>query len=144
MTRAEVRALLKQGVANLGNQIKFNSGRITEFNKELNKDFPYVWLESLQSDTTVIIGQANIDKYKVVQHIANKDSADSTPEEYEAILDDCDYIAQQLILQYKLLVSDLTTMDSVSRVPFIHKHADNTTGIILSFELNSPDTTNVC
>ncbi len=146
MTRAEVRALIKQGINALGNQIEFGSGRITEFNKEENKDYPFVWLESLSVTTGINAQGANTDEWDCKLHIAKKDQPDSKADEYEQIVDECDYIAQQLIKQYADLLESakLVSFESASRIPFVHKHADDTTGVVLSFTLIIPDTTNVC
>lgn len=146
MTRSEVRNLIEQGINALGNQIEFGSGRISEFNKLTDKDYPFVWLESLSTDTDINNQGAYSDKWDVKLHIVKKDSPDSLAKEYECIIDECDYIGQQLTKQYADLLSSakLVSFDSAKREPFIHKHADDTTGIILSMTLTIPDTTNVC
>lgn len=145
MKRSEVRELVYKGIKALGNQIKFNSGRVSEFNKE-QKEYPYIWLESLKSSSNIVQQGANIDDWDIVLHIAKKDQPDSIQDQYELIVDDCDYIAQQLIKQYADLLDDakLVTFDSADRDPFIHKHADDTTGVILTMTWAIPDTTDVC
>lgn len=146
MTRAEVRNLIGQGINALGNQIEFGSGRISEFNKEKDKDYPFVWLESLSVNTDINNQGAYSDNWDVKLHIAMKDQPDSKAEEYEEIVDACDYIAQQLTKQYADILDSakLVSFDSAKREPFIHKHADDTTGVILTLSLTIPDTTNVC
>lgn len=147
MTREETRNIIQSAIAALGNYIAFGSGRITEFNSKEAKQYPFIWLESLSSSTPTINYQgANIDNYNCKLHIAMKDQPDSIETQYEAIVDKCDYIAQQLIGQVKTILSAaaLITLTSVARDPFIHKHADDTTGVILSLTLVAPDTTNVC
>lgn len=145
MTRAETRELIYKGIKALGNEIKFNSGRLSEFNKE-QKEYPFIWLESLSAGRDIITQGADIDNWEVSLHIAKKDKPDSIPEEYEQIVDECDYIAQRLIGQYKSILSyaKLVTLSGVGREPFIHKMADDASGVILSFTLSSPDKTSVC
>ncbi len=146
MTRSEVRDLIEQGIAALGNQIEFGSGRISEFNKDRDKDYPFIWLESLAVDTDINNQGAYSDHWDAKLHIAKKDQPDSKASEYECIIDECDYIAQQLTRQYAdiLDAAKLVSFDSAKRDPFIHKHADDTSGVILSLSLTIPDTTNVC
>lgn len=146
MTRKETRDLIDAGIQALGNQIQFNSGRISEFDSQTGKEYPFIWLESLSAATTVRINVAYTDDWDVKLHIAKKDQPGSSPEEYESIIDDCDYIAQQLTKQYMVLLASagLVTISSTTRTPFIHKLADDTSGVVLAFKLTSPDTTNVC
>jgi hypothetical protein len=146
MTRAEIRQLINDGIKVLGNQISFGSGRITEFNKDRSKEYPFIWLESLSNNPDVIHYGAHMDHWKVVLHIAMKDKIDSSADEYEDIIDKCDLIAQKLTKIYvdSLESAKLVDFDSTERMPFIHKHADDTSGVILSFTINVPDTTNVC
>jgi len=148
MTRAEVRAFIESGIDNLnqsGEVIQFNSGRITEFNSPRSNVYPFCWLESLSTDTD-LINSLPFDNWQIVIHVAAKDSQDSKAEQYEAIVDSCDVIAQKLVKKYNDVVSGykLVTISGVNRTPFIKKHADNTSGVILSFTLISPDQTNLC
>lgn len=146
MKRSEVRDFIKSGVVALSSAISFNSGRISEFNSERSNEYPFVWLESLSAGVELTEQGLPYDGWNITIHIAKKDAAGSKPEEYELIVDECDYIGQQLVKQYNQSVTNyhLVTLDGISREPFIHKHADDTTGIILSFTLNAPDTTNLC
>jgi len=145
MTREQVRTFIESGINLLSTNLQFNSGRISEFNSEPDKSMPYAWLESL-SVTTDIPKQTPIDNWSVIIHIAQKDLMDSLPVRYEAIVDQADYIAQQLQKKYNAEVSGfkLITMDGISREPFIKKHADCLTGVIFSFSLIAPDTANLC
>lgn len=147
MTREETRNLIQSAIAALGNQIEFGSGVITEFNSKLAKQYPFAWLESLSSSTpTISYTGANIDNWNVKIHIAMKDQQDSIETQYETIVDKCDYIAQQLVGQFKSILNSarLVTLTGVGRDPFVKKHADCTTGVILSLTIVAPDTTNVC
>lgn len=137
MKRSEIRAYIKSGVDTLSPSIKFNSGRISEFSSGRNNEYPFVWLESLSSTPEVTESGKTFDNWSVALHIAKLDKADSTPEQYEALVDDCDYIAQQLWSQYNTILSDSNKLilTGADRQPFIHKHADNTTGVILTFNI---------
>lgn len=146
MKRSEVRTFIESGVEALTPAIGFNSGRISEFNSVRSNDYPFVWLESLSAGVELTDQGLPYDGWNIAIHIAKKDAAGSKPEEYERIVDECDYIGQQLVKQYNNLVTGYATvtLDNISRDPFIHRHADDLTGIILSFTLNAPDTTNLC
>jgi len=146
MKRSEVREFIESGVEALRPEMLFNSGRITEFNSERSNEFVSVWLESLSTGVDLQDSGLPYDAWNIKIHIAKKDAAGSKPEEYETIVDQCDFIGQQLIKQYNQSVTsyNMVTLDGITREPFIHKHADDLTGIILSFTLNAPDTTNLC
>jgi len=147
MTRAEVRTFIKSGVTALSLAYRFNSGRISEFNSGRSNDYPFLWLESLMAGGDFTEGtQMPVDEWDIKIHIAKKDSVDSKAEQYEAIIDECDLIAQKLKYQLNQVVSGYKTalISSITREPFIKKHADNTTGVILSFTLIVPDQTDVC
>lgn len=147
MKRSEVRAFIKSGVAAVSNSSRFNSGRLTEFNSNRSNNYPFIWLESLSS-TSPINQETQVphEEWKIVMHIAKKDAIDSKPEEYETIIDECDLLAQQLVKQYNidLMYSDQIVIESTDRKPFHHKHADDTTGVILSFTLIDYRSTDVC
>jgi hypothetical protein len=146
MKRREVRLFLLEAINGTNETINFNSGRITEFNSQRNNTYPYAWLESLKVDTEMFTSLAPVDTWDVVLHIAKKDDPGSKAEEYEEIVDQCDEIAQTLNYQINNVASGYKTitMSDVSREPFIKKHADCTTGVILSLRLKIPDKTNVC
>lgn len=146
MKRSEVRDFIESGVEALSPSMPFNSGRITEFNSARDNEYPFVWLESLSTDTEILEQGLPYDNWQIVIHIAKKDTRGSSPKEYEAVVDSCDEIGQQLVKQYNNLVTgySLVTLEGVTRDPFIHKQADDTSGVILSFTLRAPDTTNLC
>ncbi len=145
MLRQEIRAFIEAGVDTITPSVRFNSGRITELNSKRSNQYPYVWLESLSRTGLPNSGFS----WLINIHIAKKDKPGSKPEEYEAIVDECDLIAQQLMPQYKLLLegsgyTNLTLEDGEICDPFIHRHADDTTGVILSFNIQDFSPTDVC
>lgn len=156
MKREEVRAFLKAGTDAI--KIHFESGRITEFNSLKDKGFPFAWLISPSAESDFGgSGSMLIDDWSIEIHIAKKDTPESVQDEYEKLIDECDHIARKLIWQYNLILQSasqistanqdiykLVTLSGVKRPPFIKKHADCLTGVILSFTLNSPDKTDVC
>lgn len=146
MTRSEVRTFVKAGLDLLAGKIGFGNGRISEFNSQRSSSYPYAWLESLEVDSLLDGIVAPQEDWQVVIHIAKLDKADSSPDQYEAIIDECDLLAQKLTKQYHAVVSGYktTTIDNISRTPFIKKHADCTTGVILAFTLTAPDTASIC
>lgn len=146
MTRAEVRQFVEDGINALSESIGFGAGRITEFNKDTQKDYPYAWLESLANRPEVFVNHATVDNWQIIIHIAKKDSQDSSPDEYETIVDECDVIGAKLQTKYNQVVSGykLLTISNVSREPFIKKHADILSGVVLSFDLSAPETASYC
>jgi hypothetical protein len=147
MKRNELRSFLETGVQAINPQMPFGSGRITEWNSNRNNEYPGVWFESVQPlDVEIVNFVLPTDNWPVRLHIGKKDAMDSSPAQYEQLVDDCDYIAQQLVRQYNQIVedSDKATLTGIVREPFIKKHADCVTGVILSFTLSIPDTTNLC
>ena len=147
MKRSETRALIQSAVHALTQTIQFNSGRISEFSSEADKSYPYVWLEPLSVDTDLNQNQMPIDSWAILLHVAKLDSMDSLPVQYEAIVDECDFIAQKFIYKLNQVVDGykLITIESVNREPFIKaKSADCTSGVTVSFTLVSADQTDVC
>lgn len=144
MTRAEVRAFIEAGADSLN--IPFESGRVTEFNSARSNIYPFIYLISISTDTDIINNSLPYDNWNIEIHISKLDKADSSNGQYESLIDDCDVIAQKLALKYNQVVTGykLVTIQSINRTPFIKKHADCLTGVILSFTLNSPDTTSYC
>lgn len=146
MKRNEIREFIKSGIDNLGQSIPFNSGRISDFNKQRSNEYPYTWLESLSVTPEVMPNGAPMDSWNITIHIAKLDKHDSLPEQYELLIDECDEIGQQLVKTYNDLLanSKLITLEGISRDPFIKLHADCLTGIILSFNLNTWDKSSFC
>lgn len=143
MRREEIRAFIKAGVDALSPSVKFNSGRISEFNSARDNEYPFVWLESLRATNP---SEAPQQVWECVLHIAKLDKIDSKPEEYEALLDDCDYLAQLLIMSYRNTITgwDKLVIGDSAREPMIKKHADDVTKIVLSFEITDFNPVDVC
>jgi hypothetical protein len=147
MTRAEVKTFIETGVQAINPALSFGTGRITEWNSNRSNEYPGTWLETIEADTEIPEGlQLPFDAWPINLHIGKKDAQDSSPTEYEALIDEADYIAQQLIKQYNATVTgyNTVTISSISRPAFIKKHADCITGVVLTFILRVPDTTNLC
>jgi hypothetical protein len=146
MKRSEVRAFVKSGVDYLNQSIPFNSGRISDFNKQRSNEYPYVWLESLSVTPDIQAQGPPMDSWNIVLHILNIDKVDSLPEQYELIIDECDEIGQHLVKTFNDLLTDSKNivLDGVSRDPFIKLHADCLTGIVLSFNINTWDKSSFC
>jgi hypothetical protein len=144
MNRSEVRAFIKAGVDALEKVAEFRNGMISDFNSEPGKPYPYVWMESLSRTETA--APMKLQTWNIVLHIAFKDSMDSKPAQYEALKDQADDIASKLsdIYDRGLRRSYLVTMPSRSIEPFHKRHADVLTGVILSFDLNTPSNTVFC
>jgi len=145
MKRSEVRTFIEAGVNAITTPLDYYEGLITDFNSKRDNQYPAVHLV-LEENNTILSESAPQDTWPIKLIIANQDKMDSLPSQYEAIVDQCDEVAQKLIYKYRNIVSGykLVTMDNIGRVKFIKKHADCLTGIELTFDLNAPDKTNVC
>ena len=158
MKREEIRNFLRLGADAV--EIFFGYGEVPNFNSKMDKAFPLGWLEPLQVSTAFGTNSSTlIDTWTVRLHIAKKDFMDSEPSDYEDLIDVCDHYARRLIWQYNLILGGddsietdqdlkdlyrLVTMEGISRTPFIKKHSDCLTGVILEFTLVTPDKTDVC
>jgi len=148
MKRSELREFLRLGVAALTPSIEFGSGRESEFASKLNKSYPIVWqlVKPVDVDMSNDLS-APVNTWDIELLVAQIDKLDSSNEEYEHIIDDCDFIAQKLMYQYRNVVSGFksVTIEGVSRTPFVkQKSPDINTGIILTFRIEETDKTNVC
>lgn len=147
MTREDVRNFIKSGVDYLNQSIPFNSGRLTEFNSNRSNEYPYIWLETLShaEDITTNSGP-NVHNWNVTLRIVVKDAIDSYPDQYEALIDQTDVIAQKLkkVYDQKLQSSKLVTMTGLTYDPVIKVHADCVTGTDLSFTLETYDNSKLC
>lgn len=148
MTRGSLRSFLRAGVMAISPAMPFGSGRITDFNAYRNNEYPTVWWESItDDDSTELINQAlPLDNWPIRLHIGKQDRIDSSPEEYEQLIDECYNIAQQLVHQYSQIMSGYSSVSisAINRSKFVKKHADCISGVILSFNLTDPDTTHLC
>jgi len=146
MTRKELRDFLEAGVNELVPAIEFGSGLVTDFNSIRSHQYPAVWQINAPMSSEHLPSGAPVDTWTVELIVAQIDQMGSSPTEYEHIIDDCDEIAQKLVYQYRNIVSGykLVTMTGVGREPFVKKYADCLSGVLLTFQLITPDKTNVC
>lgn len=146
MKRSEVRTFIAAGVAALQPSIEFDSGQLTDFNSDRSNVYPKVWLETLEADTEYPTISAPVDTWPIKLYIASKDAMDSAPAQYEALIDQADFIAQKLVYQYRNVTAGykLIYIENTKRLKWIKKNADCLTGIILEFHIKNTDKTNVC
>ncbi len=146
MTRAEVRSMIESAVNDLAEATGFGAGRITEFNKERSNIYPFAWLETLKDKQDLTAQQLPISNWDCSIRVAKKDAQDSSPAQYEDIIDDCDEIAKKIAVKINLVVSGykLVTLSGQTFDPFVKKQADILSGVDYSFTLTVPDLTNRC
>ena len=139
MKRSEIKEFIESGAQYF--EIPFSTGRISEFNSSRSNTYPFIFLETLQVDTDLNFS-IQTDNWVVRLHLASKDAPDSKMSQYEKLIDDADYLAQRLIRRYNDVLTNynLVTMSAVSRTPFIKKHADCLTGVLLQFVLTIQNT----
>jgi hypothetical protein len=138
MKRSEVKDFIQSGAELLN--IPFETGRITEFNSSRSNTYPFIFLESVNVLTSLSYSLPT-DTWKIRIHVAFKDSIDSKMEQYENLIDQADDIAKSLVKRYNDILTNynLATISGISRTPFIKKHADCLTGVLLGFDLISQD-----
>lgn len=147
MKRSEVRAFIKSGVDALTDSVEFGSGLLTYFNSNRNHSYPAVFMELSDVSSDINIPTSlPLDTWPITLHIADKDSVDSIPDQYEEIIDRMDEIAQKLVFKYNAIVSGYKNVSiaNVNRLPFVKLHSDCVTGVILTFDVIAPDKTNNC
>lgn len=148
MKRSEVRTFINSGILTLIESFSYGSGRISEWNSDRGNSYPMIWLdeETFQPSTELANNTLPQDSWTINLHIARKDAVDSSPEQYTALIDDCDFTAQKLINIYNVSLSssEEVAITNITRSPFIKKNADCLTGVMLSFTLVAPDKTNLC
>lgn len=149
MTRREISDFIKSGVDMLKPATQYARGRLSEWNSLRDHSYPAVWQET-STDTPVnseiTTNLLPIDRHVIKLHIAQKDTQDSLPEQYEQIIDTADEIAQRLIFALNNEVTGYQTVQifSTTRTPFVKKNADCITGVLLEFEVSNADTTDHC
>jgi hypothetical protein len=138
MKRSEVKDFIQSGAELLN--IPFETGRITEFNSSRSNTYPFIFLESVNVLTSLSYSLPT-DTWKIRIHVAFKDSIDSKMDQYENLIDQADDIAKSLVKRYNDILTNynLVTISGISRTPFIKKHADCLTGVLLGFDLISQD-----
>lgn len=139
MKRSEIKEFIESGAKYF--ETPFATGRISEFNSSRSNTYPFIFLETLQVDTDLSFS-IQTDNWVVRLHLASKDAPDSKMSQYEKLIDDADYLAQRLIRRYNDVLTNynLVTLTGVSRTPFIKKHADCLTGVLLQFILTIQNT----
>lgn len=138
MKRSEVKDFIQSGAELLN--IPFETGRITEFNSSRSNTYPFIFLESLSVNTTISYSLPT-DTWSIRLHIAFKDSIDSKMDQYEDLIDQADDIGKSLVKRYNDILTNynLVTISGITRVPFIKRHADCLTGVVLTFTLIAQD-----
>lgn len=149
MKRSEIRTFLKNGVNALTPVPEFGSGRLSEFASKLDHTYPAVWQVVRPVDVELLAsgGGSPLDNWDIELVVAQKDTMDSMPAQYEELIDAADFIAQKLIYQYRNATSGykMLHIHSIKREPFVKKKTpDVCTGVMLTFTLTSNDKTNVC
>jgi hypothetical protein len=138
MKRSEVKDFIQSGAELLN--IPFETGRITEFNSSRSNTYPFIFLESINVLTSMSYSLPT-DTWKIRIHVAYKDAVDSKMDQYENLIDDADDVAKSLVKRYNDILTNynLVTISGISRTPFIKKHADCLTGVLLAFDLIAQD-----
>lgn len=146
-TRSEVRDLIKSAVNALSPAVNFNSGLLTFFNSDRKNAYPYVFQEAAAVSSNFTSNNlAPVNQWDIILHVADLDKVDSIPDQYEPIVDAMDVIAGKVITQINEVVDGYKNViiEGITREPFIKKHADCLSGVILTFTLVNSDKSNYC
>lgn len=146
MNRSEVRAFIEEGVNQLVPAVEFQSGKLDDYNSYRSHTYPSVFFPLSTVSGSNPNSGAPQDEWPIELLIGKQDKLDSNPEAYEAIIDECDLVAQKLMYKYNRIVDGykLVTLDGREREPFVKKLADCVTGVYLRFTIHAPDQTDVC
>jgi len=146
MTRKQINDFVASAVLAINPQMSYGRGRLSEWNSIRSNEYTSVWNETYGSDGEITELALPIDGWSLRIHVGKLDKPGSSPEEYEAIVDEADEIAQKLVFQMNNVISGykLATISGFSRTPFIHRNADNVTGILLTLTIIDPATTSRC
>lgn len=149
MTRPEIRSFLRNGVESLKQpSTTFGFGVITDFNSKNDKIYPTVWWVTEPPTDTEIMPQtqAPFDNWNTLLVVGIIDKLDSNPETYEEIIDDCDLIAQKIMIAYNQNIEGykLVKIQGSKRTPFVKKYADCITGVELEFTIRTISTVTNC
>lgn len=147
MKRSEVRTLIKSVVDSFSPATSFDSGLLTFFNSNRSNKYPYVFQEasSVSADLTNV-NLAPVNTWPIILHFADLDKMDSIPSQYEPIVDSMDELAAKFIVKLNEVISGYKTLtiEGIEREPFVKKHADILSGVILTFTIVEVDKTNYC
>lgn len=147
MTRAEVRALIKDTADSFAPAVRFSSGLLTFFNSKRENVYPYIFQQIAPVAPTFPNPNISpVNEWEIVLYFADLDKVDSVPDQYEPIIDRMDDYAAKFITKVNQIVSGYknVTIEGSSREPFVKKHADCVTGVTLTFTLVETDKTNYC
>lgn len=156
MSHQAVREFISDVAVSLADDVLFGYGRASDFNMRKDKEYPYVWLDPLQSTIAITgDGRAFTETYNVSLSFYKFDSMDSTEDQYKLILDQVDVLVQTFIrklnenieAQYEIptvLATYNTEITNINKSPFIKVFDDCLTGFILSFSLTVPDNFDYC
>ena len=146
MTRSELLTFIEAGASELVPYGYFDTGRNTSLNAVQDISYPYVWLVSPGTAPDLTDNLLLFDNWNVELHIGKQDKIDSVHGEYEAIVNECDMYARKLIQRYNQVIEGYATasISGLSIDPFIKQHSRCETGVVLSFTINAPDTSDLC
>lgn len=149
MTRKETDDFIDSAVKLLAPKTTFGRGRVSEWNSRRDHVYPKVWRVTNDEDevaTEFSPQMTPIDSRSIELRIAFKDAHDSVEDQYENLVDLADRHAQRLLYALNQVVTSVPTalITGISRRAFIKKNADDVTGVILSFTIQSADLTSNC
>lgn len=146
MTRKEINDFVAAAVMAINPQMSYDRGRISEWNSNRSNEYTSVWLETYGAEGDITEQALPIDSWALRIHVGKLDKPGSSPKEYESIVDESDEIAQKLVFQMNNIIAGykLATISRFSRDPFIHRNADNVTGVLLTLTITDPATKSRC
>lgn len=149
MSHKSIRLLIEDTVKSLRDDIGFDYGRTSDFNiGASNKTFPFVNLDLLNSVPNYEVnGVSNYQKSWLCQMaFYGLDKADSTPDQYQKLLDELDPLVDQFLNKLNMFTnqSDNLLIQSIRQDSFVKSTSAILTGFLLTFTLVAVDDFDYC
>lgn len=149
MSHKGIRLLIQDAAQSLGDDIQFDYARTSDFNVTASAQrYPFITLDLLSAIPAYTInGVSNYMKtWLCSMAFYGLDTAGSTQDEYEKILDDMDSFVDKFLnkLNFYTEQSDTVLISSVNQTPFVKATSANLTGFTLTFQLQQTDQFNYC
>lgn len=149
MSHKGIRLLIQDTAQSLGDDIQFDYARTSDFNVTASSQrYPFTTLDLLSAIPEYTVdGVSNyMKRWLCSMAWYGLDKADSTPEEYEKILDDIDALIDKFLnkLNFYSLEADTIIISSVNQQPFVKATSAILTGFTLTFQIQQSDQFNYC
>lgn len=149
MSHKGIRLLIQDTAQSLGDDIQFDYARTSDFNQQASsRRYPFITLDLLNAIPAYTVnGVSNYMKtWLCSMAFYGLDTAGSTQDEYEKILDSLDDLVDKFLnkLNFYSAKSDVITVASINQTAFVKATSAKLTGFTLTFQLQQADDFNYC